>query len=203
MKESLDRKFDAKSEFAFRLRTDAGPQNVVVRFPADAEAIEYSRRVKRIQNSLGRGGSSFDIDTKDAAMWLYGAIRVSGESPDLNEFEAAKVATLVIDTTVRGVTLTDPHASVELEACGIGVSHLMRIPSERQVYEWRAAALRVISKPYGRQEMRVLLEPSGHLYDELRVEVTGYENDIVPINHKDDVIRALVTYIEEEAGAPN
>lgn len=194
--------FDPTQAIEIQVRTASGPVQVKVRFPTDAEWAEWFKTREVVMSALGRGASQFDLDPSRASAALYKEIRQEG-SPDLHPLEAVDVIDRlgkreVYDTQAEGDELT-----VHMHVRGGDVEHRLRLPGVREVSEFRRGSSRIVSLPFGKQQVRQRLEPGVELYNSCLVKTTGYSNGSIPAIHKDEAIRSVLTFLENEADEGN
>lgn len=168
-------------------------KRATVRFPSDAEWIERARSMKTYRTPLGRGKSeSHTPNTEQADLALYQKVRVDG-SPDLDEFEAAYIISKLEACKIKESGRDGSRFRVVLRSKGVDTEHVLKIPTKRQTMEYGRESVRIIDQRRS-QEIRVSIEPSAGLYDQLLDHVTGYEGP-VPIIHKDTVVVEVLNLI--------
>ena len=200
--------FDAARPVALHLRTPAGLKTVRVRFPNDEEWIERQRKRKVIVKQLGRGVSETTIpNSEDADAALLAKIRVSEEnSPEVDAFEASRVIEQLSQAEVDDVVQAGDGFRVTLRVLGGIVTHLLKMPSAKDVFEYRRGFARVLDLPYNRQELIVNLAPAGALYKRLAQTAEGYAAGEVPIIHQAVAVKAAIDALDaafQESADPN
>ena len=199
--------FDAARPVALNLRTPAGVKTVRVRFPTDEEWIERQRRRKVIVKQLGRGVSETTIpNSEDADAALLAKIRVpEPDAPEVDAFEASRVIEQLGQAEVDDVVHLGDGFEVTLRVLGGTVTHSLRMPSAKDVFDYRRGFARVLDLPYNRQELIINLAPAGSLYRRLVQGVEGYAGD-VPIIHQAVAVKAAIDALDasfQEAVDPN
>ncbi len=199
--------FDVARPVALNLRTPAGVKTVRVRFPTDEEWIERQRRRKVIVKQLGRGISETTIpNSEDADAALLAKIRVAEpDAPEVDAFEASRVIEQLGQAEVDDVVQAGDGFEVTLRVLGGTVSHLLRMPSAKDVFEYRRGFARVLDLPYNRQELIINLAPAGGLYKRLVQAAEGYAGD-VPIIHQAVAVKAAIDALDasfQETADPN
>ena len=171
--------FDAARPVAMNLRTPAGVKTVRVRFPTDEEWIERQRRRKVIVKQLGRGISETTIpNSEDADAALLSKIRVAEpDAPEVDPFEASRVIEQLGQAEVDDVVQVGDGFEVTLRVLGGTVTHSLRMPSAKDVFEYRRGFARVLDLPYHRQELIINLAPAGALYKRLVQGAGGYAGE--------------------------
>jgi len=199
--------FDAARPIALQLRTPAGLKTVRVRFPNDEEWIERQRKRKVIVKQLGRGVSETTIpNSEDADAALLAKIRVPEENaPEVDAFEASRVIEQLSQAEVDDVVQAGDAFRVTLRVLSGTVTHLLRMPSAKDVFEYRRGFARVLDLPYNRQELIINLAPAGALYKRLAQTAEGYAGE-VPIIHQAVAVKAAIDALDaafQETADPN
>ncbi|GIW55499.1 MAG: hypothetical protein KatS3mg082_1903 [Nitrospiraceae bacterium] len=199
--------FDAKQPITIHLRTPDGVKPVRVRFPTDEEWIDRQRRRKVIVKQLGRGVSETTIpDSADADAALLAKIRVPEENAsEVDAFEASRIIEQLSQADVDDVTQVGDGFLVTLRVLGGTVAHTLRMPSAKDVFEYRRGFARVLDLPYNRQELIINLAPAGALFKKLLESSEGYRSD-VPIIHQAVAVKAAIDALDGaflESGDPN
>jgi hypothetical protein len=199
--------FDTARPVALNLRTPAGVKTVRVRFPTDEEWIARQRRRKVIVKQLGRGISETTIpNSEDADAALLAKIRVAEpDAPEVDPFEASRVIEQLGQAEVDDVIQVGDGFEVTLRVLGGTVTHSLRMPSAKDVFEYRRGFARVLDLPYNRQELIINLAPAGALYKRLVQGAEGYAGD-VPIIHQAVAVKAAIDALDasfQETVDPN
>lgn len=182
------------------VRTAQGKQDITVRWPTDEEWSQHRKRRRILQRQLGRGAVENDLDSAAADSKLYEAVRLNG-APPLTAAEAGFVVNQISVATVLNVELAAQDATVTLRTVMGETSHVLRMPTMDQVKKLQDAT-RVITLPYSLQEIRPNTDAAGALYDQLAGGAEGYAG-AVPLIHKDVVVRAVISAIEQETQPNN
>lgn len=199
--------FDAARPVALQLRTPTGLKAVRVRFPNDEEWIERQRKRKVIVKQLGRGVSETTIpNSEDADAALLAKIRVPEENaPEVDAFEASRVIEQLSQAEVDDVVQVGDGFRVTLRVLGGTVTHLLKMPSAKDVFEYRRGFARVLDLPYNRQELIINLAPAGALYKRLAQTAEGYAGEI-PVIHQAVAVKAAIDALDaafQETADPN
>ncbi len=199
--------FDAKQPITIHLRTPDGVKPIRVRFPTDEEWIDRQRKRKVIVKQLGRGVSETTIpDSQDADAALLAKIRLPQENaPEVDAFEASRVIEQLSQADVDDVVQEGNAFRVTLRVLTGTVSHVLRMPSAKDVFEYRRGFARVLDLPYNRQELIINLAPAGALFKKLLESSEGYSGD-VPIIHQAVAVKAVIDALDaafQESGDPN
>jgi hypothetical protein len=199
--------FDASRPVTVNLRTPDGVKTIRVRFPTDEEWIERQRKRKVIVKQLGRGVSETTIpDSQDVDGALLAKIRVGeDEGPVVDPFEASRVIEQLSQAEVDDVASIGDGFRVTLRVLGGTVTHQLRMPSAKDVFEYRRGFARVLDLPYNRQELVINLAPAATLFKKLIQMSEGYAGD-VPIIHQAVAVKAAIDALDavfQETGDPN
>ena len=198
--------FDATRPIAIHLRTPAGVKSVRVRFPTDEEWIDRQKKRKVIVKQLGRGVSETIIgNSEDADAALLAKIRVDEDGPDLDPFEASRAIEQLSQADVDDVVQEADAFRVTLRVLGGTATHLLKMPSAKDVFEYRRGFARVLDLPYNRQELTINLGAAGTLYKKLLTGTEGYSGDI-PIIHQAVAVKAAIDALDaafQDAPDPN
>jgi hypothetical protein len=197
--------FDVNQPIALNLRTPQGVKTVRVRFPSDEDWIERQRRRKVIIKQLGRGVSETIIgNSEEADAALLAKIRTE-ERPEVDPFEASRILEQLSQADVDDVVQAGDAFRVTLRVLGGAVTHLLKMPSAKDVFEYRRGFARVLDLPYNRQELTVNLAAAGALYKKLIAAAEHYIGD-VPVIHQAVAVKAAIDALEagfQESGDPN
>ena len=197
--------FDATRPVAMQLRTPAGVKTVRVRFPSDEDWVERQRRRKVIIKNLGRGISETTIPSSeevDAA--LLTKIRTE-EGPDVDAFEASRIIEQLSQAEVDDVVQAGDVFRVSLRVLGGTVTHLLKMPSAKDVFDYRRSFARVLDLPYNRQELTINLEAAAILYKKLVQGTEGYGGE-TPVIHQAVAVKAAIDALDaglQERSDPN
>lgn len=199
--------FDSTKTIAMNLRTAAGVKTIRVRFPSDEEWFDRQRKRKVIVKQLGRGVSETTIpESQDADAALLEKIRVAEEdAPEVDAFEASRVIEQLSQAEVDDVAQAGEGFRVTLRVLGGTVAHLLKMPSAKDVFEYRRGFARVLDLPYNRQELVINLAPAGVLYKRLLLSTEGYAGE-VPVIHAAVAVKAAIDALDgafQEGGDPN
>ena len=194
--------FDMNTDFVIPVMTESGKQKITVRYPVEDEWAEWTKRKGTIITNLGRGESLWEPEETDADVRLYNAIRCEGQ-PDLNTEEARAVIIVLTKFEVRGVESEGNELEVTAAVMGGEVTHRLKIPTAKQVAEFRRYSSQLIAMPFNRQRLKTMLKPGVKLWDTTLVSTSGYANGSIPAVHKDSAVRAVLEYVGAETDEPN
>jgi hypothetical protein len=187
--------FDAARPVAIQLLGPGGLKTVRVRFPSDDEWAERQRRRKVLVKNLGRGVS--ETTTKngeeiDAA--LLAKIRTE-EEPEVDPFEAAKIIDQLATCDVYDVEQAGDAFKVTTRVLGGTTTHLLKMPTAKDVNTYKRGFLRLLDLPFGRQEITINVRAAGDLYKKLIEAAEGYAGE-VPILHQVVAVKAAVDALD-------
>ena len=199
--------FDAARPLALQLRTPAGVKTVRVRFPTDEEWMERQRKRKVLVKQLGRGVSETTIpNAEEADAALLAKIRLPEDRmPEVDPFEASRIIEQISQAEVDDVAQMGDGFLVALRVLGGKVTHMLKMPSAKDVFEYRRTFARVLDLPYNRQELIINLAPAASLYKRLLQETDGYAGD-APAIHQAVTVKAAIDALDatfQETGDPN
>jgi hypothetical protein len=199
--------FDAKQPITLHLRTPDGVKPIRVRFPTDEEWIDRQKKRKVIVKQLGRGVSETTIpDSAEADAALFAKIRLPAENaPEIDTFEASRIIEQLSQADVDDVVQVGDGFRVTLRVVGGTVAHILKMPSAKDVFEYRRGFARVLDLPYNRQELIINLAPAAALFKKLLESSEGYAGD-VPIIHQAIAVKAAIDALDgafQESGDPN
>ena len=187
--------FDATRPVAINLRGPGGIKTVRVRFPTDDEWAERQRRRKVIVKNLGRQRSETTVaNGEDIDAVLLAKIR-SEEEPEVDAFEAQKVIEQLATCDVDDVVLAGDAFRVVLRVLGGVVTHLVKMPSAKDVNTYRHGFARIVDMQYGRQELTINVRAAGDLWKKLVEATEGYAGD-VPLIHQAVAVKAAVDALD-------
>ena len=188
--------FDTQQNFTISIQS-GGPKKATVRWPTDQELCDRIRKFKSVRRDVGQGMTHFDIiNLEQVEMELFGKIRIDEESGDpFDEYEASDFLSKLLQAE-SGVIHRNGSNTYEAEIVVYGgtVKHRLRMPTQRDIVEYRREAMRTLQ---GRRhtDVRMSLEPVLRLWDKLQAGVEGYaEGSGIPANHKE---RAVLDVMDE------
>jgi len=183
--------FDATRPVAIQLRGPDGTKTIRVRFPSDDEWAERQRRRKLIIKNLGRRRSETTVsNSEDVDAALLAKIRTE-EEPEVDAFEAQKVIDQLATCDVDDVVIVGDAFRITLRVLGGTVMHLLKMPSAKDVADYRRGFARIVDLPFNRQELTINVRAAGDLYKKLVEATEGYAGD-VPIIHQAEAVKAAI-----------
>lgn len=188
--------FDATKSFVVPILS-GGEKTCTVRFPTDEEWCAWARAQRTVRHFLGRGKSkSEDIDLPKINAELFKKIAPEAEGAAFDEAEAGMVIGRIERATVTDVAREGINFSIEMRVPGARVSHVLRMPTAKEMQDHERASTTVMSVRRA-VETRAFLEPSGALYDKLHVSHDGYAG-AVPIIHKSAAVSEVLSLLAVE-----
>ena len=193
--------FDIKREIDVKLQSpDAAGKSVAIRFPSDEEWMERQRRRKVVIKQLGRGMSeTVPPESADDDAQLVQRLLVE-PGPDIDGYEATRILDQLSDCDVDDVQAEGGAYRVTTRVPGAITAHLLRMPTAKQILQYRRSFVRVIDLPYNRQSMTINMAAAGDLYKDLLQKAEGYAEDAVPIVHQIVVVKAVIDAVEAACG---
>jgi len=189
--------FDATVPVGLQLRTPSGVKPIRVRFPSDEQWTERQRRRKVIIKQLGRGISETIIpNAEDVDAALLAKIRIEDESPvEVDPFEAVKCIEQLGQTDLDDVVQAGDSFRVTTRVLGGTTVHLLRMPSAKDVFEYRRGFARVLDLPFNKQELTINLTAAAALYKRLLEGTEGYAGE-APIIHQAVAVKGAIDALE-------
>ena len=117
------------------------------------------------------------------------------EAPEVDAFEAQKVIEQLATCDVDDVVQAGDAFQVTLRVLGATTMHLLKMPSAKDVYQYRRGFARVLDLPFNRQELTINVRAAGDLYKKLLEGTEGYTGD-VPIIHQAVAVKAAIDAID-------
>jgi hypothetical protein len=189
--------FDAGQTFETVLPTPDGDKRITVRYPTDEEWAQRQRTRKTVIKHLGRGQSkTTTTGGEDADLACYERIRQEG-SDTLDAFEVAVVLDRLSRANVVDVEKQGKEYEVTLQVLDGTVTHVLKMPSRKQIQNHRDRFASFIDLPFNTQRMFLDLASAGSTYDALFVRNEGYAGS-VPLPHKVAAVQAVITTLESE-----
>src|SRR3972149_1870930 len=187
--------FDASRQVEIKPQGAEGTKTITVRFPTDEEWVERQRRRKIIIKQLGRGISETVIpSSEDADAELLAKLRV-GDGPDVDAFEASRILEQLGQADVDDVIAEAGAFRVLVRVPGGLTAHVLRMPSAKDVIEYRRAFARILDLPFNKQELTVNLAAAGDLYKKL-CQGTEWYAGAVPVIHQAVAVKAAIDALE-------
>lgn len=181
---------------------------VLLRYPTDEELCERTRRLKTIRRTLGGGRTQFEmLNLAEVNAELFEKVRLAqsqnGHEETFDAAEASRCIEKLLFTKVLSIEREGDGFLIEMrvpgpQKGGITVTHALRMPTQKDILDYRRASARSID---GRRhtDIRLSLEPTQQLYDRLVTRTDGYGESHIPIHHKDAVILEIVQQMEADS----
>jgi hypothetical protein len=189
--------FDATKPITMNLRTPDGVKTVRLRFPSDEEWTERQRRRKVIIKQLGRGVSETVVpNSEDVDAALLAKIRIEEQDPvEVDPFEASRIIEQLSQAEVDDVVQTGDAFRITLRVLGGTVTHVLAMPSAKDVFEHRRAFARILDLPFNKHELTINLAAAGALHKKLARSAEGYAGE-VPIIHQAVAVKAAIDALD-------
>jgi hypothetical protein len=84
---------------------------------------------------------------------------------------------------------------VTLRVLGATTTHLLKMPSAKDVFDYRRGFARVLDLPYNRQELTINIAAASALYKRLVQATAGYAGD-VPLIHQAVAVKAAIDELD-------
>ena len=187
--------FDATRPVAINLRGPDGVKTVRVRFPSDDEWAERQRRRKVVVKQLGRGMSETTTSSgEDIDAAMLAKIRTE-EEPQVDPFEAQKVVEQLGICEVDDVVLVGDAYRVSLRVLGATTTVLLKMPSAKDVSQYRHGFARIVDMQFNRTQLTINLRAGADLFKKLVEATEGYAGD-VPIIHQAVAVKAAIDALD-------
>jgi hypothetical protein len=187
--------FDVSQDLTIKVKTPTGPKEVVISFPTTEQWVSRSAKIKMTSRALGRGKSETDVSKPERTnSELYDSVFVKGD--ELDEFEKSTVIERLSRSQVEDSCSTGNGYEVTLKVPGGLVKHFLRMPSAKQINQYRKTAVRIVD---GRrlQEITIHIGAAETLYNLLIEKTEGYAGE-VPIIHQSAVINEVLTLHDDD-----
>lgn len=169
-----------------------GWKRATVRFPSDEEWCRRMRKQETVVRDLGRGKTQTEVTNAEAVdAELFDLVRLDKDGAPFDPYEASRViATIGAAKPAGPPERIGAGYAIALKVPGGQVVHRLKMPTTRQLADYRAAACCPTDHKYNVSHLRLALEPAGVLYDALLQEVEGYDGP-VPVVHKALVVSEI------------
>lgn len=183
--------FDFGRALMMKLRVAGGVKEIRLRFPTDEEWADRHRRRKIVIKNLGRGVSETSIPgAEEVDADLVAKVRTSPD-PEIDQFEAARIVEQISQAEVEDVQTTGDVCRVEMRVLGGTTIHELKVPSAKDVHEFKRAFTRVRDLPFNKQEAIIYLPAAEPVYGRLLIGTEGYAPEsAIPIIHQASVVKA-------------
>jgi len=128
----------------------------------------------------------------DAA--LFRKIRTD-EGDEVDAYEASRIVEQLSQAEVDDVVAEAGAFRVLLRVPGGTTVHVLRMPSAKDVVEYRRGFARILDLPFNRQELTVNLAAASTLYQKLCQTSEGYAG-AVPIIHQAVAVKAVIDALD-------
>jgi hypothetical protein len=192
--------FDASRQIAIKLQSSEGLKMITVRFPTDDEWIERQHRRKVIIKQLGRGISETIVPgSEEADAELVAKLRNGDSGPEVDAFEATRILEELSQADVDDVVPEAGAFRVTLRVPGAITTHVLRMPSAKEIIQYRRAFARILDLPFNKQQLSINLGAAADLYKNLSQKTDGYAG-AVPVIHQAVAVKAAIDALESGLG---
>lgn len=190
--------FDVNQEIDIKLVTGEGDKAIKMRFPSDEQMERRQRGRKIFIKDLGRGATEADgVPNHDLDAQIVAELKIDGD--DLDPYESTYALDTLTEADATDAQREGSAFRIFMKVPGAQTEHVLSIPTQKQLMEYRRLKNRVISLPFGRKELRLNLNIPGDLYKELCSERKGYvEKSSIPLSHRICAVEALVQAYDRE-----
>jgi len=152
---------------------------------------------KSIRRNLGRRkGQTVAVPNPKADLDLVRKLRVAGD--EFDEFEAANAIGKLTSVEVLECEYAGDSYRIRLKTPFCEVTHVVRVPSAKDVSMYRRYVVRSIDLPHGQEELGFAAQPGLDLYKAVAVSSEGYaQGTEVPPHHQFAVAAELVQAIDD------
>jgi hypothetical protein len=145
-------------------------------------------------------------NSEEADAALVAKIRVPEENaPEVDPFEATRIIEQLSQAEVDDVVSAGGSFRVVTRVLGATTTHLLKMPSAKDVIEYRRGFARVLDLPYNKQELTINLAAAGGLYKKLITATEGYAGD-APVIHQAVAVKAAIDALDaafQDGSDPN
>ncbi|MBN2118512.1 MAG: hypothetical protein JW730_18205 [Anaerolineales bacterium] len=191
--------FDSAREIVIKLQSAEGVKAFKLRFPTDEEWERRARARRIVIKQLGRGKSETIIPDSAEFDAAFVAALSNGDDPEIDGYEATNILERISEAEVDEVETENGAFRIRLRVAGGVTTHVIAMPSARDMIKFRRAFAQVIDLPFNQQSLTINLAAAGELYQRLCREREGYA-DTVPIIHQAAVVKAAIDALEAGIG---
>jgi hypothetical protein len=192
--------FDVSRPISVRVQSAEGIKTISVRFPTDEEWIERQNARKVIIKQLSRGISETIVpEAEEVDAGLLAKLRDGQVEPEVDAFEASQIIDQMAQADIDDISQQDGGYRITMRVPGAITTHNLRMPSAKEIIQYRRAFSRILDLHYGKQQMLINLRAAADLYQKICPTTEGYAG-AVPIVHKTVVVRAAIAELEAGLG---
>lgn len=199
MSEANKPTFDVNRRIAMKIQSPEGLKTIELRFPSDDEWIERQRKRKLIIKNIGRGISeTIPPDSAEDDAVLIRNLVAEG-FPEIDGHEATRVLETLSEAEVEEVEPEGDAFRITLRVPGARTVHVLRMPTAKQLLQYRRGFVKILDLPYNKQSMTINLRAAGELYTAICDKSEGYVGPI-PILHQMAAVKGAVDALEANTG---
>ena len=192
--------FDAERPIEIKLRSAEGTKIIALRFPTDPEWIGRQKKRKLVVKNLGRGLSeTIAPDSGESDLELVATLRKDENGPSIDKYEATQIIDQLNRCDVEDVVEEAGLFRISMRVPGGLVTHVLRMPSARDIIQHRRAYCRSLDAPYNQQQITINLAAAGETYSKLDPHPEGYAG-AVPIIHQAAAVNVAIAALESGIG---
>lgn len=176
-------------------------KSAVLRLPTSEEILERLAQQKSIRRPIGRRKSQTEYTPNPKAdLDLFQKIRLD-KGEEFDEYEAGNAISKLTYCEVTDCQREAEEYRVSLKTPFGITSHVLAIPTVRDISLYRRGIVHSIDLPHGAEEVRFRIEPAVTLYDAVIQKTEGYIEGTtakqVPPHHKSAVVSELVQAVDD------
>jgi hypothetical protein len=124
-----------------------------------------------------------------------------GDAPEIDAFEAMKMVEQLSLAEVDDVVPDGDSFKGTLRVLGATTVHLLKMPSAKDVFEYRRGFARLLDLPFGQQEVTINIASAAALYKKLVTSAEGYVG-AAPIIHQAVALKAAIDAMDRVRRGP-
>jgi len=191
------------SEVPLKFKIPTG-ESAVLRMPSDEELCDRMRKLRTVQQNLGRGKTRvISTNTEEVDAALFDKVCLSTDSEDLDDGDKSAFIGRLLRCDILDVQRSGNQVTVEIGTIfGHDPEKLVRmtvtVPRQKDVIDYARKSRSGVSGARF-DEIRFSLEPGIELYDKIRVSEQGFaDGSRVPGYLKGQVVTTVLLTIREE-----
>jgi hypothetical protein len=195
-----ERGFSTKRIFEIPIPSPEGTKIYAVRFPTDEEWCWRARALTAITRNLGRDARRTEVpdELRISKELVVKILHGESRDSDIEEYTARKILeTLGQCELAQTQDRIGNVYVIEMVVPGATVTHRLKIPTQRQIGEYEKSNITATARRNS-TEIKLPLEPSGELWDQIQDGVSGYDDlSSVSILHKDVSVKQVIAQVND------
>lgn len=172
----------------FRFTVSNPPKEAVLRLPTSDEMVARMDAQKSIRRGISRRASRTEaILNPKADLDLFNRLRID-KGEDFDDYEAGNALSKLTAVEVADFELLGNQATVTLRTPFCTTRHVVRVPTAKQMANYKDNISHAVELPHGQEELRCRTQAGIDLYDAVISSIEGYADNItpqdVPAHHK-------------------